>query len=37
VSIRLVETGKIRFAPAIIALQWLALHHGEVKKRWLSS
>jgi ADP-ribose pyrophosphatase len=28
------ETGQIRFAPAIIALQWLALHQKEVKARW---
>jgi len=28
------QDGKIRFAPAIIALQWLALHKNEVKQRW---
>jgi ADP-ribose pyrophosphatase len=28
------QSGKIRFAPAIIALQWLALHQKEVKARW---
>jgi len=30
----LLEQGKIRFAPAIIALQWLFLHQKDVKKRW---
>jgi ADP-ribose pyrophosphatase len=30
----LLEQGKIQFAPAIIALQWLLLHLDEVKKRW---
>ncbi|RKZ39146.1 MAG: ADP-ribose diphosphatase [Gammaproteobacteria bacterium] len=28
------QTNQIHFAPAIIALQWLALHHNEVKARW---
>ncbi len=28
------QTGKIHFAPAIIALQWLALHRDEVRARW---
>jgi ADP-ribose pyrophosphatase len=36
-ALQLLETGKIRFAPAIIALQWLALHHEEVNQRWLGS
>jgi ADP-ribose pyrophosphatase len=36
-ALQLLEMGKIRFAPAIIALQWLALHHEEVNKRWLGS
>jgi len=30
----MLEQGKIRFAPAIIALQWLFLHHHEIKKQW---
>lgn len=34
-SQRLLETGKIRAAPAIIALQWLALHREELRQRWL--
>jgi hypothetical protein len=28
------QQGKILFAPAIIALQWLALHREEVRQRW---
>lgn len=28
------ESGQIRSAPAIIALQWLALHKDAVKQRW---
>jgi len=28
------QTNQIHFAPAIIALQWLALHHDEVRARW---
>ena len=36
-ALQMLTTGKIRFAPAVIALQWLALHHEEVKKRWLGS
>jgi ADP-ribose pyrophosphatase len=34
-SQRLLETGKIRAAPAIIALQWLALHREGLRQRWL--
>jgi ADP-ribose pyrophosphatase len=30
----MLQTGQIRFAPAIIALQWLALHRDEVRARW---
>ncbi|MDM8558855.1 NUDIX domain-containing protein [Candidatus Parabeggiatoa sp. HSG14] len=33
-ALDMLQTGKIRFAPAIIALQWLALHRDEVKTRW---
>lgn len=33
-ALEMIETGKIRFAPAIIALQWLALNREEVKRRW---
>ncbi len=29
-----IAEGKIRFAPAIIALQWLALHKQEVLENW---
>lgn len=29
---QMVEDGRISNAPAIIALQWLQLHHGELKK-----
>lgn len=29
-----IETGRINTAPAIIALQWLALHRDELRKRW---
>jgi ADP-ribose pyrophosphatase len=29
-------TGKIRTAPAIMALQWLALHRDELRDRWQS-
>lgn len=36
-ALQMLETGKIRFAPAVIALQWLALHHEEVNQRWLGS
>ncbi|RKZ73348.1 MAG: ADP-ribose diphosphatase [Candidatus Parabeggiatoa sp. nov. 1] len=30
----MLQAGQIRFAPAIIALQWLVLHRDEVKSRW---
>jgi len=30
----MLEQGKIQFAPAIIALQWLFLHQNDVKKQW---
>ncbi len=33
-ALEMLQAGKIRFAPAIIALQWLALHRDEVKARW---
>jgi ADP-ribose pyrophosphatase len=33
-ALEMLNAGKIRFAPAVIALQWLALHHNEVKARW---
>jgi ADP-ribose pyrophosphatase len=33
-ALELLQAGKILFAPAIIALQWLALHRDEVKARW---
>ncbi len=36
-ALEMIQTGQIRFAPAIIALQWLALHREEVKARWYSS
>lgn len=34
-SQRLLAEGKIRAAPAIIALQWLALHREELRQQWL--
>jgi ADP-ribose pyrophosphatase len=33
--LELLETGKIRNATAIIALQWLALHRDQVRAQWL--
>jgi ADP-ribose pyrophosphatase len=33
-ALTMLQTGKIRFAPAIIALQWLALHREDVKAKW---
>jgi len=33
-ALEMLQTGKIQFAPAIIALQWLALHRDEVKAGW---
>ncbi len=33
-ALDMLQSGKIRFAPAIIALQWLALHREEVRQRW---
>ncbi len=33
-ALEMLETGKIHFAPAIIALQWLALHRDDVRARW---
>ncbi len=33
-ALNMLQTNKIHFAPAIIALQWLALHRDEVKARW---
>jgi len=33
-ALEMLQQGKIRFAPAIIALQWLALHKEEVKQQW---
>jgi ADP-ribose pyrophosphatase len=33
-ALSMLQTGKILFAPAIIALQWLALHREDVKAKW---
>lgn len=33
-ALDMLTAGRIRFAPAIIALQWLALHHQQVKQQW---
>lgn len=33
-ALDLLKTGKVRSAPAIIALQWLALHREEVNRLW---
>jgi ADP-ribose pyrophosphatase len=33
-ALDMLQTGKIRFAPAIIALQWLHQNRDEVKTRW---
>jgi ADP-ribose pyrophosphatase len=33
-ALEMLADGKIRFAPAIIALQWLALHHQKVKQQF---
>ncbi|MCP3874779.1 MAG: NUDIX domain-containing protein [Desulfobacteraceae bacterium] len=33
-ALEMLQANKIHFAPAIIALQWLALHRDEVKARW---
>lgn len=35
-AIRLLNTGRISSASAIIALQWLALNRDSVRHRWLS-
>jgi ADP-ribose pyrophosphatase len=35
-ALEMLTQGKIRFAPAIIALQWLALHHQEVKQQFVN-
>lgn len=34
VALKMLQTGQIHFAPAIIALQWLALHRDDVRRRW---
>jgi ADP-ribose pyrophosphatase len=34
-SQHLLATGKIRAAPAVIALQWLALNRESLRKQWL--
>jgi ADP-ribose pyrophosphatase len=33
-ALEMLDAGKIRFVPAVIALQWLVLHKDEVKARW---
>ncbi len=33
-ALDMLQAGQIHFAPAIVALQWLALHRDEVKARW---
>ena len=33
-ALEMLSAGKIRFAPAVIGLQWLALHQDEVKTQW---
>jgi len=33
-ALSMLQTGQIRFAPAIIALQWLALNRDEVRACW---
>ncbi len=33
-ALSMVENNQIHFAPALIALQWLALHSEEIKTRW---
>ena len=33
-AVSMLERGKISNATAIVALQWLALHRGELRKRW---
>ena len=33
-ALDMLYSGQIRFAPAIMALQWLALHKEEVRQRW---
>ena len=33
-AMELLNTGKIQSAPAVIALQWLALHHDVVLQQW---
>lgn len=34
-ALRQVETGEIRTSPAVIALQWLALHGESLRRKWL--
>lgn len=36
-AINLLYMGKLRDAAAIIAMQWFALHHTELRSRWLLS
>ncbi len=36
-AMQMIEQGQIRFAPAVIGLQWLALHYDEVRKNWLNT
>ncbi len=34
-ALKLINSGKIRNSPAIIALQWLQLHHAKIRKQLL--
>ena len=34
-ALGLLEAGRIANAHSVIALQWLALHHEAVRRRWL--
>jgi ADP-ribose pyrophosphatase len=35
VAMEWLEAGRIRTAPAVVALQWLALHRDQIRKCWL--
>jgi ADP-ribose pyrophosphatase len=35
-AIRMLEEGELQNSPAIIAIQWLALHRRDLRRRWLA-
>ncbi len=36
-AISLLYAGKLRDAQTIVAMQWFAMHHTELRSRWLVS